>query len=222
MKFKILSFTLKLILIPLTLILISFLLINIVGNNVLEIKTNLDFECYISRTKYSDKNCINNTISYLVYKKFFDINPIINKLTTEKSKYSLTLDDKKEELILKEKASKIEYQISRFGGHMAGLGELIIKRAEECGGDYKIIAAIAGNESGFGKKPYMKYNPFGYLNKKQYTSFEEATYELACQISKQFLVPCENDLNCIVSKYAGTVDDHKQWVNSIHWFVLQF
>ncbi len=126
-----------------------------------------------------------------------------------------------EERVLEEKAAKIEALFSRYNSPMSGLGKLIINRATECGGDYKIIVAIAGNESGFGRIPYKLYNPFGYLDGVQYANWEDAVNQISCKISKEFLKPCNNDLTCVISTYGGPDTDKPKWISNITYFMSQ-
>lgn len=116
-------------------------------------------------------------------------------------------------------AKKMEAAFARYGGHMRGLAKIIIKNAKKCGGDPKIIFAVGGNESGFGRVPYKLYNPFGYLDKVQYSSWVDAVTHLSCKISRQHLVPCNNDLVCFINRYGGT-DTHKErWLSNVRFFI---
>ncbi len=67
------------------------------------------------------------------------------------------------------------------------LAEQIISTSERSGGDYKMIVAIAGVESGFCRANYKKYNCFGYLNNVQYSSFEMAFAALIPKISREYV-----------------------------------
>lgn len=114
---------------------------------------------------------------------------------------------------------KMEQIISNYGGHMSGLADNIYDNAVACGGNPVLLFAIAGNESGFGRIPYKLYNPFGYLDGKQYSGWEEAINYLSCKISTQHLVPCGNDVNCVIIRYGGSDTNREQWVKNINWFM---
>lgn len=126
-----------------------------------------------------------------------------------------------EEKVLEEKSARVEALFARYNSPMAGLGRLIINRATECGGDYKIVVAIAGNESGFGRVPYKLYNPFGYLDGVQYANWEDAVNQVSCKIAKEFLKPCNNDLTCIIRTYGGDDTDKPKWISNITYFMSQ-
>lgn len=125
----------------------------------------------------------------------------------------------KEYEMLKDKIDSVESLFTAYGGYMSGHAETIIRAAERCGGDYKVLIGIAGNESGLGRIPYRLYNPYGYLNGVQYSSWEEALEFLSCRISEQFLAPCNNDLQCIINKYGGPETDHAKWIRNVTYFM---
>jgi hypothetical protein len=120
-----------------------------------------------------------------------------------------------------EAIASVESLFRSYNSPMAGLGETIVRRADECGGDYKLLVAIAGNESGFGRIPYKLYNPFGYLDGVQYSSWYEAVNYLSCKISVQHLAPCNNDVACVVVRYGGSDTDREKWIRNIQWFMNQ-
>jgi len=117
--------------------------------------------------------------------------------------------------------ARAEAILSKYSSPFSGLGYILVQKTEECGGDFRVLLAIAGNESGFGRIPYKSYNPFGYLNGVQYSGWEESLSVLSCKIAQQYLVPCNNSPECIVRKYAGPSDDKDKWVRNINWFINQ-
>lgn len=64
--------------------------------------------------------------------------------------------------------------------------DMIITLSEAQGADYRVVVAIMGIESGFCTAPYMKYNCFGYLNGKQYDSFNHAMSRLVPAVAAQY------------------------------------
>ncbi|MFS8131073.1 MAG: hypothetical protein ACMG57_03775, partial [Candidatus Dojkabacteria bacterium] len=80
---------------------------------------------------------------------------------------------------------------------------------------------IAGNESGLGKVPYKKYNPYGYLDGITYTGWNESLSKLSCVISQRFIAPCKSDLYCIIRKYGGPGDNKDLWVRNVSFFMAQ-
>lgn len=137
---------------------------------------------------------------------------IIRKAAEDKISYI-----KEEEI--KYKVYLIEVLLERYNSPMKGLGRLMYDRTTECGGDYKVVVAIAGNESGFGRIPYKLYNPFGYLDGVQYDSFEHAVDVISCKIAERFLKPCNNDLTCVIRTYGGHDTNREQWISNISYFM---
>lgn len=116
---------------------------------------------------------------------------------------------------------RVRNLMTSYGSPLVPYAGIMVDRAKECGGDYRILVGIAGSESGLGRINYKKYNPFGYLNGVQYAGFEDAIYELSCKISQQHLAVCGNDLNCLVRRYAGPQDDAQLFINKVSWFARQ-
>lgn len=116
---------------------------------------------------------------------------------------------------------KIEAILARYNSPMQGYGHIIARKAYECGGDYRVLTAIAGNESGFGRIPYKLYNPYGYLDGVQYSGWDTALEFLSCVISQRFLKPCNNDLACIIRTYGGSDTNKEQWIRNIQFFINQ-
>ena len=68
---------------------------------------------------------------------------------------------------------------------------LIFELSEANDADYRVIVAIMGVESGFCNAPYMlngnnSFNCFGYINRVQYDSFEDAFNALIPKIASQY------------------------------------
>lgn len=151
------------------------------------------------------------------FSAFTPVSEVIQRIEESKAQKQKELA----EIELQSKVDKVEAIFKRYNSPMQGYGRLLVTEAERCGGDYKIITAIAGNESRFGRIPYKLYNPFGYLDGVKYSGWEESIRILSCKISYQYLVPCQNNVSCVVIKYAGPNDDKEQWVKNINWFMNQ-
>jgi len=171
------------------------------------------------RVTYNPNTSYISGITYNPDQSFVPIEPVkdsINRLKVEQKQ-------KLEAAERQAKIDRIEALFQRYNSPMQGYGELIFRRVEECGAsaDYRIIIGIAGNESGLGRIPYKLYNPYGYLDGKQYTDWNDSLSFLSCVITQRFLVPCNNDLVCIINRYAGPSDDKSQWIRNVTWFINQ-
>lgn len=116
---------------------------------------------------------------------------------------------------------RVEAFLSSYGSPLAGYGNIIVDRARECGGSYRVLIGIAGSESGLGRVNVLKYNPYGFLNKVQYESQEQALYELSCLVSSRHLRFCGEDLECLARRYAGPADDKSHFIAKVRWFMNQ-
>lgn len=96
--------------------------------------------------------------------------------------------------------------LSKRNSPMTPYAEIIVDTARRCGGDYRILLAIAEVESGSGRKPYLKYNPFGYLNKVRYASWASALTDLSCKISKQYILVYGTDFWRMAKRYTGQAE----------------
>jgi hypothetical protein len=64
------------------------------------------------------------------------------------------------------------------------IATILVTESESVGADYRLVVAIMEKESGYCNQPYKGYNCFGYLNKVQYNSFEEAFLSLTPKVAK--------------------------------------
>ncbi|MCS7317539.1 MAG: hypothetical protein NZZ41_04360 [Candidatus Dojkabacteria bacterium] len=149
------------------------------------------------------------------------VQPIVNYVSSEISYLQNTIYNHKLEKEIKKNVDILESFLKRYGSPLVGYGDIIVRESFRCNVDYRIIVGIAGIESGLGKYPIGKYNPFGYLDGVIYESWEEVLYKLICRIANQFIKPCNNDLYCIVNRYGGPDTPKQRWVNAVQWFMNQ-
>jgi hypothetical protein len=137
--------------------------------------------------------------------------------TIKRDNYELHL----QKMEIEAEVAKVEafFSVYTGGAVMKGYGRILVEQARACGGDYRILVGIAGNESGLGRSPYKLYNPFGYLDNTQYESWEQSLTKLSCVISQRFIAPCKGDLRCIVQNYGGPETDQERWIQNVRWFM---
>lgn len=170
---------------------------------------------------------LNNGVEFVYTKKPSVSASFVEHEITAKNVHDVQnqIAEKKEELRKKqereENIRKTEALLARYNSPMQGYGEIIVRRAEECGGDYKVLMGIAGNESGFGRIPYKRFNPYGYLDGVQYSGWDTSLDFLSCRIAQRFLVPCNNDLTCIINKYGGSDTNRGKWISNVQFFINQ-
>lgn len=155
------------------------------------------------------------------YVNFIPHDLVVRTVFEEQEKERLAKDEAERKRIFQENVAKAETLLATYNSPMQGYGEIIVRRANECGGDYRILLGIAGNESGLGRIPYKLYNPFGYLDGVQYSGWAESLEYLSCRISERFIAPCAGDLTCIINKYGGPDTDKEKWIRNVTWFMNQ-
>ena len=163
----------------------------------------------------SNTNEFNHIINHPVVHNE-EVTDIQNIEITSSSSTPALIDHSREDAI-----QKIENLLNKYSSPMRGYGNIIYDQSVTCGGDYKILMAIAGNESGFGRIPYKKYNPYGYLDGVYYSGWNDSLTKLSCVISKRFISSCNKDLNCIINKYGGSDTNKSKWISNINYFINQ-
>lgn len=157
----------------------------------------------------------------LSYVNFMAHDLAVRTIFEEREKEKFAKEEAERKRIFQENVARAEALLAKYNSPMQGYGEIIVRRAQECGGDFRILLGIAGNESGLGRIPYKLYNPYGYLDGVQYSGWSESLEYLSCRISERFIAPCSGDLVCIINKYGGPDTDKDKWVRSVTWFVNQ-
>ncbi len=125
--------------------------------------------------------------------------------------------------VISEKAKAVEaFILSQNGSPMfASEAQTSIDKANECGVDYKLMIAIAGYESGYGRKPMKKYNPYGWRNGKTYNSFKEAISEITCQFSNKYIKKGRDTVEEISNIYLGSNGNHDAWIKNVTYIRSQ-
>ncbi len=172
------------------------------------------------RITYNPNVSYISSLSYKPTEEFIAADPVVDSIGRLKIEQKQKIAEKERQ----DKINRIEDLFARYNSPMQGYAELILRRVEDCSNgdaDYRVLIGIAGNESGLGRVPYKLYNPYGYLDGKQYADWNDSLTFLSCVITQRFIVPCNNDLTCIINKYAGPSDDKSQWIRNVTYFINQ-
>lgn len=172
------------------------------------------------RITYNPNVSYISSLTYQPTEEFIAADPVVDSIGRLKIEQKQKIAEKERQ----EKINRIEDLFARYNSPMQGYAELIFRRVEDCSNgeaDYRVLIGIAGNESGLGRVPYKLYNPYGYLDGKQYADWNDSLTFLSCVITQRFIVPCNNDLTCIINKYAGPSDDKSQWIRNVTYFINQ-
>lgn len=125
--------------------------------------------------------------------------------------------------VISEKAKAVEaFILSQNGSPMfASEAQTSIDKANECGVDYKLMIAIAGYESGYGRKPMKKYNPYGWRNGKTYSTFKDAISEITCQFGDKYIKKGLDTVREISNIYLGADGNHDAWIKNVTYIRSQ-
>ncbi len=135
--------------------------------------------------------------------------PQANVENIAKAKRKLAEEQRRQEEIEKKLAirqreiDKINRFLKKQGSPLVGteIPALLYDLAQENNSDYKILLAISGVESGFCSADFS-YNCFGYMNKRKYTSWEEAFRDLVPKISRQYVNRYNTDFVSLAKAYG--------------------
>ncbi len=152
---------------------------------------------------------------------FVTFNFIEEELADAKNTKLIQLEEERRQILIQKNIDRLRTFLQQRNSPLAPYSDIMVRRADECGGDWRTLVAIAGNESGLGRINYKLYNPFGYLDGVQYSGYEEALTFLSCRISQRFLAPCNNNLVCIINRYGGSDTNKEKWIQNVQWFINQ-
>ncbi len=148
----------------------------------------------------------------------------VPKLTDIENALDIKLEQERikaeQERIMKERQAKIDKlagYLRKVNSPMAPFAGTIIEEAESCGANYRIIVAIAGNESGYGRVSYKLYNPYGFLNGVQYAGWEASLSDLTCKVAKY--TNKYTDIYTLGKVYGA--HNPEQWAKNINWHLSQ-
>lgn len=81
----------------------------------------------------------------------------------------------------------VDALLARYGSPMAGLGARFVADADRDGYDWRLLVAISGVESGFGRAEYG-YNPFGWGGGRiAFRSFSQAIDSVSAQLGSRYV-----------------------------------
>lgn len=110
--------------------------------------------------------------------------------------------------------------LNKYGSPMIGLGEQFVDAADEHGLDWRLMPALAFQESNLGKKiPKGSYNPFGwaiYEGKNAgayFDSWEQGINIVAARIKENYIDRGHTTPETIVTRY--TSNNNPTWVFAV-------
>lgn len=94
--------------------------------------------------------------------------------------------------------------LNLYGSPLANYSGYFIARADEHNLDYRLVPAISGVESTFGKRiPYNSYNAYGWANGNYYfESWEDSIETVSRSLRQKYYDRGAEDINSIAARYA--------------------
>src|SRR4030042_1973257 len=117
------------------------------------------------------------------------------------------------------RAALIDKFLAKHRSPMIGLGNTFVEAADKHGLDWRLLPAIAFQESNLGKKaPAGTYNPFGWAiypgSKIGFSSWDEAINLVAASFKKNYSDKGLTEPETIVSKYTAA-ESSPRWVFAV-------
>lgn len=118
-------------------------------------------------------------------------------------------------------ASQIDEFLRKKGSPMAGLGGAFVGAGKKYGVDPRLVVAISGIESSFGKHLYGAHNAWGWGPGKPFSSWEHGISEVTRGLRQGYLNRGLKTPAQIVNRYAPASDgnDTGRWVNTVNQFM---
>lgn len=108
--------------------------------------------------------------------------------------------------------------LDSYSSPLAEYASEFVKKADQYGLDWRLVASIAGVESSFGKRiPYASYNAYGWANGKyKFSSWEESIDIVSRSLRENYYNKGAVSINKISKKYAPP---SKTWAWKVKFFM---
>lgn len=124
------------------------------------------------------------------------------------------------EIIVKEdcRKQKLEAFLASYNSPLAGFAQELIDTADKYGLDWRLIPAITGVESTFGRQiPYNSYNAYGWANGAyKFTSWEQSIGIVAKTLKEKYF---DRGLDTTAKIGRVYAPPSKTWANKVNYFM---
>ena len=120
-------------------------------------------------------------------------------------------------------AAAINALLKKRGSPMAGMGQVFVAAGKKYGVDPRLVVAISGIESSFGKHTYGAHNAWGWGPGKPFGSWQEGIQAVTQGLRTGYYDRGLRTPDKIVHRYAPGSDgnDTGNWVNVVNQFLGQ-
>ncbi len=116
------------------------------------------------------------------------------------------------------RVTKLKKFLESYNSPLSKYAFHFVKAADAYNLDYRLLPAITGVESTFGKRiPYQSYNAYGWANGKYiFSSWEESIYHVSKALKEKYYNKGANNIDKISRKYAPP---SKTWGAKVKYFM---
>lgn len=115
--------------------------------------------------------------------------------------------------------------LESYRSPLAPYTDFILEISEKYGLDWRLLTAIAGNESLFGRvTPYNSYNAWGWgvhsSGTVRFGSWEEGIERVARSLKEDFIDQGLTTIELLMARYAPvSVQNGYPWADNVRWFM---
>ena len=113
---------------------------------------------------------------------------------------------------------KLKVYLSGHNSPLAAYSDVFVKYADEYDLDWRLVAAISGVESTFGKRiPYKSYNAYGWANGKYaFESWEDSIEVVSKTLREKYIDDGLTTIGQIARRYAPP---SSTWARNVKFFI---
>ena len=148
--------------------------------------------------------------------------PVVSNAETKTARTSATLASEQEPVI-DFRAKSLQVYLEKHNSPLAEYADVFVSEADKNEIDWKLVAAISGVESTFGKRiPYNSYNGWGWgvygNNVLRFNSWNEAITTISTALRERYINKAgKKNVYEIGSMYAADPN----WANKVLFFMRQ-
>lgn len=118
------------------------------------------------------------------------------------------------------RVTKLEKYLEGHNSPLAPYAKNFVEAADTYNLDYRLVPAISGVESTFGKHiPYKSYNAYGWANGEyKFTSWEESIDVVSKTLREKYLDKGTPNINSIARRYAPP---SSTWAGKVKFFMAK-
>jgi cell wall-associated NlpC family hydrolase len=124
---------------------------------------------------------------------------------------------------MRDSAGQIDTMLQKYGSPLAGLGHVFVAAGKKYGVDPRLVVAISGIESSFGKHTLGAHNAWGWGPGIPFGSWHQAITTVTRGLKTGYLNEGRTSPDTIVSKWAPASDGNNEghWSSTVKQFMRE-